>query len=143
MVNSDGVTAPLPLTCLPNITTASSTPPGGKIFLWLISPGNLTCVDLALGGWSSRGRKGGSCAFLNGMDMLVTPFRERSLIWYSWHCPRLSRPSPSWLPGPQEPRMTCWRAVICFCPINFYKGQEQITGLEGWPGKNTDEELAA
>ena len=58
LVNSDGVTAPLPLTCLPNITTASSTPPGGKIFLWLISPGNLTCVDLALGGWSSRGLKG-------------------------------------------------------------------------------------
>ena len=58
MVNSDGVTAPLPLTCLTNITTASSTPPGGKIFLLLISPGNLTCVDLALGGWSPRALKG-------------------------------------------------------------------------------------
>lgn len=98
---------------------------------------------LGPGGLELQGPEGGSCAFLDGMDMLVTPFREGSLIWYSWHCPRLSRPSPSWLPGPQEPRMTCWRAVICFCPINFFKGQEQITGLEGWPGKNTDEELAA
>lgn len=49
MVNSDGVTAPLPLTGLPNITTAPSTPPGGMICLSLISPGNLSCVDLALG----------------------------------------------------------------------------------------------
>lgn len=89
------------------------------------------------------GVRAASRSLLEVWKVAVISPRERRLIWHSWHCPLFPCPSRSCPPGPREPCTTWWRVVICFCPINFLKGQKRIAGLEGRPGKHTDEEVVA
>lgn len=128
--------APPHLRCFSNRNPALSDSPKAKISLLLTSPGNPSCGDLGFVAWVPGSQSG--LLRLPGCNF----FQREEAVWHSWHCPRLSCPSRSWPPGPQEPCVTCWRVVICFCPINSWKGQKRIAGLEGWPGKHTDEELA-
>lgn len=121
---------------LPTGTVALSYHLRGNTSLSLIPLGNPSCLDLALGNWDPGawsgllqlpGGLGGGCGFFQG--------EEPDLAF-------LALPMPPMSLELTARSLTCWRVVICFCPINFLKGQKRIAGLEGWPREHTDEELA-